>query len=105
MSESTARDADFEAAMVLRINAVQYWLTELFSILANDRPGLMAARLQQKLHALKNEPPLGPPGITPEQLDQIMLAELPAILAVGAEMVDHLEGTQLAIDARRAAIG
>lgn len=93
---------EYEAVMTLRLNGLQYWLTELFGLISGGLPGRMADMINGKLESLENEPPIGPDHMTPEQLDQVMLAELPMILAIGREMSAHLSSAQKVIDARRA---
>jgi hypothetical protein len=91
----------FEAMLILRMNALQYWVAALYERASGGRPGLMADMIDQRLHSLKVEPPKGPVGMSPADLDQVMLAELPAVLQVGAEIRDHLKAVQRTIDYNR----
>jgi hypothetical protein len=101
MSTTPEDASDFEAMVILRLNALQYWLTELYALSAGNQPGRMAALFAQKLDSLKREPPMGPATMSPAELDQVMLAELPMILHVGGEMRLHLEAMQELMDAGR----
>lgn len=88
--------------LIHRIDAQAYWLGQVFYLLSGDQPGLMARRIEMKLRSLKNEPPRGPDGATPAQLEQMMLQDLPAILQAGEDMVSMLKDVQRLTDERRA---
>lgn len=94
--------SEFEAMVLLRLNAQQYWMTELFGLISGGLPGRMADMIKGKLESMENEPPIGPSHLSPAQLDQVMLAELPMVLAIGREMVEHLSAAQRVIDERKA---
>lgn len=88
-------------ALHSRQQALQYWLAQTYLLMSLQQPGRMAEQIRKKLNLLMNEPPLGPPGMTPAQLDEIMVEELPMMLQVGHEIAEHLEGLQRHADERR----
>lgn len=85
-----------------RQEAILYWTTQTYLLMSMGQPGRMAAQIRRKLDDLQNAPPLGPAGMTPAQLDELMIRELPMMLHVGDEIAQHLEALQRHADERRA---
>lgn len=85
-----------------RQEAQMYWIAQLYLLLSMGQPGRMAAQIRHKLKDMQNLPPMGPEPLTPAQLDEKMIEELPMMLQVGDEIAQHLEGLQRAADERRA---
>lgn len=85
-----------------RQEAILYWTTQTYLLMSMGQPGRMAAQIRRKLDDLQNAPPMGPAHLTPAQLEEIALRELPMMLHVGDEIAQHLEALQRHSDELRA---
>jgi hypothetical protein len=88
----------FEAGVILRLNAIVHWLGELHAYVARPGPGAMADHLEARMQTMRNMPPSGPEGLSPQQLDDMMVVQQPVIELIGRTMVEHLRSMQAHTD-------
>lgn len=81
-----------------RQEAQMYWLTQLYMLLSLRHPARMAADVRKKIGDILNYPPMGPDGMSQEELEARHLEQTPMIAQVGTEIAEHLEAIQRRMD-------